>query len=91
MRPPLPVDVTTTWWDYVFDGADVLAGWVRRKRLLIAAFAYLQAVGKTPSAGSKRRRSTSGCGHSGNSPSCTIIVTWSQYIAALTNRSPRTV
>jgi hypothetical protein len=40
MRPPLPVDVTTTWWDYVFDVADVLAGWVRRKRLLIAAFAY---------------------------------------------------
>lgn len=41
---PLPVEVTSTWWDYVVDVADVLAGLGAAGALLIAALAYRQQV-----------------------------------------------
>ena len=43
-RPPLPVDVTSTWWDYVVDVADILAGLGAAGALLIAALAYRRQV-----------------------------------------------
>jgi hypothetical protein len=41
---PLPVDVTSTWWDYVVDVADILAGLGTAGALLIAAFVYRRQV-----------------------------------------------
>jgi hypothetical protein len=26
-RPPLPVDVTMTWWDYFVDSVEIYLGW----------------------------------------------------------------
>ena len=37
---PLPVDVTSTWWDYVVDVADVLAGLGTMGALVVAAMVY---------------------------------------------------
>src|SRR4051794_19338991 len=46
MKPPplLPVDVVSTWWDYVVDGSGVLSGLGAAGALLIAALAYSRQV-----------------------------------------------
>jgi hypothetical protein len=44
LTKPLPVDVTTTWWDYVIDVADILAGLGAAGAMLIAALAYRRQV-----------------------------------------------
>jgi len=43
-RPPLPVDVVTSSWDYIVGTADILAGLGAAGALLIAALAYRRQV-----------------------------------------------
>lgn len=43
-RPPLPVDVVTSTWDYIVGTADILAGLGAAGALLIAARAYSRQV-----------------------------------------------
>ena len=45
MTSPLPVDVTSTWWDYVVDTADVLAGLGATGALLVPDLAQIVDLG----------------------------------------------